>query len=134
MDFEPPPWLTKLLKYDLKERCHVYPVCIDNYYCIDCQCNRLCHLCDHDHINHKTLLIFKYDGQSVVRVSEVSKYFEISNILIENCNGDNVVFLEKKGNPLVSTCKECSSIYIHSTKFCSIACKFKIESRNGRLK
>ncbi|KMZ73059.1 hypothetical protein ZOSMA_154G00010 [Zostera marina] len=130
MDFEPPPWLIKLLKYDLKERCHVYSVCIDNYYCIDCQCNRLCHLCDYDHINHKTLLIFKYDGQSVVRASEVSKYVEISNILIENYKGDNVVFLEKKGNPLDSTCKECSSIYTHSAKFCSIACKFNIESRD----
>ncbi|KMZ63484.1 hypothetical protein ZOSMA_404G00010 [Zostera marina] len=131
MDFVPPPlWLEKLLKFDLKERCHVYSVCIDNYYCIDCKCNRLCYRCDHDHINHNTLLIFKYDGQSVVLVSEVAEYINISNIIIEDCDGDKVLFLESKGNPSVSRCEACLISDGLPIKFCSIACKFKIYSIN----
>lgn len=68
----------------------------------------------------------KYDGQSVVRVSDMSEYIDTSDIFNMNCNGDDVVFLEKKGNHEVQSCEACSNLYRPPIKFCSIACKVDI--------
>ncbi|PWA76740.1 PLATZ transcription factor family protein [Artemisia annua] len=144
-EFEECKWVVNLLESKF------FGTCIDhqsqrknekNMFCIDC---KLC-FCKHCvagaktrcHQHHRRLQICRYVYHDVVRLQEIQKHFDCSNIQTYKINGEKAVHL----NPRPHQHKEMkqAKLKMHGTyceacerhiqdvpnRFCSIACKVSV--------
>ncbi|KAF5757375.1 putative transcription repressor PLATZ family [Helianthus annuus] len=139
-------WIVNLLESKF------FGACIDhgsmaksekNVFCMDCN---LC-LCGHcvsgfkprcHHHHHRRLQIFRYVYHDVVRIQDIQKHLDCSDIQTYKINGEKAVHLnprpqqQKDSKPFKSKvygtyCEACRRhIQDVPNRFCSIACKVSI--------
>ncbi|XWS34346.1 hypothetical protein CRYUN_Cryun21dG0031700 [Craigia yunnanensis] len=103
-----------------------------NLFCIDCSLE-FCRHCE-AHSQHRSLRIFKYVYQDVVRVQDMQKHHDCSKIQTYKINGEKAVHLNprpqvKDAKPSTKSkpgaaCEACGR-YLQDppNRFCSIGCK-----------
>ncbi|KAM0942712.1 putative transcription repressor PLATZ family [Dioscorea sansibarensis] len=98
-----------------------------NICCLDC-CNSICPHCLPSHRHHRLLQVRRYVYHDVVRLEDLEKLIDCSNVQCYTINSSKVVFIKKrpqsrhfKGSANICTsCDRClQEPYIH----CSLGCK-----------
>ncbi|KAG0468935.1 hypothetical protein HPP92_018263 [Vanilla planifolia] len=159
-----PPWLWPLLKTSFFVTCRVHGVSAKsecNMYCLDCMGNALCSYCLVHHKDHNVVQVsvffllcsidafsvFKISSliqirrssyHNVIRVSEVSKFIDISSVQTYVINSAKIVFLNERPQPrpgkgVTNTCEICCRSLLDSFRFCSLGCKLGGLKRDPEL-
>ncbi|KAF6168584.1 hypothetical protein GIB67_005196 [Kingdonia uniflora] len=107
-----------------------------NMFCIDC--NRcVCHnclTCSSLHSGHKSFPIRRYVYHNVVRVPDILKHLDCSDVQAYKSNNSKVIFLkarEYSNTPKPDTgasCVVCNRVLTRPYRYCSITCKFPISA------
>ncbi|KAM3235387.1 protein RGF1 INDUCIBLE TRANSCRIPTION FACTOR 1 isoform X1 [Capsicum annuum] len=135
-------WIENLLNSKFFESCGYHREIRrneKNMFCIDCN---LC-FCKHcvsssSHCFHEWLQICKYVYHDVVRLHEIQKYLNCSEIQTYKINGEKAVHLNPRPQSKDSktsklkgsvTCEACGRhLQDLPNRFCSIACKVSIDA------
>ncbi|CAM6103829.1 unnamed protein product [Calypogeia fissa] len=133
-----PSWLPGFLQAEYFTACHehIHPkVQNRNYYCVDCDRGPMCkegRLIKHG--MHKVLQVRKGLYDDVVRVNDIAKLVDITNIQTYYINGASVVFLRSRPQakpPKRRFCQNCNRSENKSVqelvRLCSLGCKFKAQ-------
>ncbi|KAH7435573.1 hypothetical protein KP509_06G070000 [Ceratopteris richardii] len=107
-----------------------------NCFCLDCGCG-ICQHCVPTHNSHRLLQIRRYVYHDVVRLSDIQKLFDCSQVQAYVINSAKVVFLNERPQPkatkqLSNTCKSCQRNLQDSYRYCSVACKVDASPYNVR--
>ncbi|KAJ4776840.1 PLATZ transcription factor family protein [Rhynchospora pubera] len=130
-----PQWLRSLLKINFFfHPCEIHSDSFKkecNMYCLDCTGPALCYSCLADHKDHHVVQIRKSSYYDVVRICDVSKFIDVSDVQPYIVNGATIVFLEERLKPRFKeegvkyTCKTCHGKLPEPFQFCSLRCKRK---------
>ncbi|KAK1284707.1 hypothetical protein QJS10_CPB21g00294 [Acorus calamus] len=135
-----PPWLEPLLSSTFFTVCRVHgdstrSEC--NMYCLDCAGDPFCYYCRSSrHADHRVIQIRRSSYHDVVRVSEVQKELDISEVQTYVINSARVMFLNERPQPRTSkgvsrVCEICARSLLDTFRFCSLGCKLVGIKRNG---
>ncbi|WOL13524.1 hypothetical protein Cni_G22294 [Canna indica] len=107
-----------------------------NICCLDC-CSSICQHCVSSHRFHRLLQVRRYVYHDVVRLEDLEKLIDCSNVQSYTINSSKVVFLKKRpqsrqfkgsGN-ICTSCDRClQEPYIH----CSLGCKVEYVLRKKK--
>ena len=134
VDVRCPHWLSALLQRRFFSSCKQHAAAHKserNFFCITCASESLCSLCaaqNHSGPSHQLLQIRRSSYNEAVRVSELGKLLDLSQIQVYVINSAKIVFLNGrpqskpvKGAP--HYCHTCDRTLLDASRFCSIACK-----------
>ncbi|XP_049935311.1 protein RGF1 INDUCIBLE TRANSCRIPTION FACTOR 1 [Nymphaea colorata] len=125
-----PNWLEELLNVKFFKSCVAHRELRKNetnMFCTECV-RRICHHCLPRHTLHDTLQVRKYVYQDVVRLRDIQKHLDCSQVQSYSINSSKAVFLNprpqtKPPKPLGSECVTCGRSLQAPYRYCSIACK-----------
>ncbi len=143
---EGPPWLAKLLSIaEFFGHCktHLTGRNEKNHFCFDCQRGPLCPVgVAESHAGHATVQIRKASHRDVVRVVDIHKLLDFSNIQLYTINSAKILFLQSRkppqqapkmtkgggggssgGLPAPHYCHTCQRSIADPVRFCSLLCK-----------
>ncbi|KAG7037381.1 hypothetical protein SDJN02_01006 [Cucurbita argyrosperma subsp. argyrosperma] len=136
-----PTWLESLLSTPFFYVCPLHkdaPRSECNMFCLDCHRRSFCFYCRSDlHHDHRVIQIRRSSYHDVVRVAEIEKILDISEIQTYVINSARVLFLNERPQPKSSAskggthvCEICSRCLLDPFRFCSLGCKVKNEDSN----
>ncbi|CAK9236979.1 unnamed protein product [Sphagnum troendelagicum] len=129
---EGPGWLAPLLSIDeFFGHCGIHSVGKNekNHFCFDCHEGPLCPRCvAESHSGHSTIQVRRASHRDVVRIADIGKYVDISNLQHYTINSAKIVFLQSKPAPKFTKgalhyCETCHRSIADPVRFCSMLCK-----------
>ncbi|KAG6424200.1 hypothetical protein SASPL_114614 [Salvia splendens] len=130
MGGEKPAWLEALYLQKFFEPCSIHDAAKKNeknICCLDC-CNSICPHCVLSHRSHRLLQIRRYVYHEVVRLEDLEKLMDCSNIQAYTINAAKVLFIKKrpqnrqfKGS--ANYCTSCDRSLQEPFIHCSLGCK-----------
>ncbi|KAK2643486.1 hypothetical protein Ddye_025249 [Dipteronia dyeriana] len=140
-----PPWLESLLSaafFTICPRHRDSPRNECNMYCLDCMNDAFCFYCRSSrHKDHPVIQIRRSSYHDVVRVTEIQKVLDISEVQTYVINSARVLFLNERPQPKGSCttggkgvshlCEVCGRSLLDPFRFCSLGCKLVAIKRNG---
>lgn len=129
-----PRWLESLLSTTFFYACPSHkeaPRSECNMFCLDCYHPSFCFYCrSNKHHDHHVIQIRRSSYHDVVRVAEIEKVLDISEVQTYVINSARVLFLNERPQPKSSTskggshmCEICSRSLLDPFRFCSLGCK-----------
>ncbi|KAK6944419.1 PLATZ transcription factor, partial [Dillenia turbinata] len=125
-----PAWLEALYTQKFFVGCSIHETAKKNeknICCLDC-CTSICPHCLSSHRNHRLVQVRRYVYHDVVRLEDLEKLIDCSNVQAYTINSAKVVFIKKRpqnrqfkgsGNYCTSCDRSLQEPYIH----CSLGCK-----------
>ncbi|XP_071740675.1 protein RGF1 INDUCIBLE TRANSCRIPTION FACTOR 1-like [Rutidosis leptorrhynchoides] len=125
-----PHWLESLYTQKFFEACSIHEHAKKNeknICCVDC-CISICPHCYHAHRFHRLLQIRRYVYHEVVRLDDLERLIDCSNVQAYTINSAKVIFIKKRpqnrqfksaGNYCTSCDRSLQEPFIH----CSLGCK-----------
>ncbi|KAI4344219.1 hypothetical protein L6164_011470 [Bauhinia variegata] len=122
-----PAWLEALHTQNFFAECSYHENAKKNIYCLDC-CTSICPHCLPSHRFHILLRVRRYVYRDVVRLEDLRKLIDCSNVQAYTINSAKVVFIKKRpqkrqfkgsGNCCTSCDRTLQQPFIH----CSLDCK-----------
>ncbi|PIA31222.1 hypothetical protein AQUCO_05100021v1 [Aquilegia coerulea] len=129
-----PSWLIPFISNQYFEPCPLHAASAKggrNMFCLICKGQAQCSYCMKlYHENHPFLQVRKCSYHEAVRLTDINKYIDGSNIHIYHIKKDNVIFLNERSSCKLAKgsapgCKICHRNMLVPFKFCSIGCKIK---------
>lgn len=125
-----PAWLEALLSEKFFVPCTKHATLKKNernVFCVDCN-GGVCQHCVHSHQSHCLLQIRRYVYHDVIRLQDIQRLLDCSQVQTYIINSARVVFLNQRPQPrpakgLGNACGTCDRSLQDSYSFCSVACK-----------
>jgi hypothetical protein len=125
-----PAWLEALLSEKFFVPCTKHAALKKNernVFCVDCN-GGVCQHCVHSHQSHCLLQIRRYVYHDVIRLQDIQRLLDCSQVQTYIINSARVVFLNQRPQPrpakgLGNACGTCDRSLQDSYSFCSVACK-----------
>lgn len=137
-----PQWLESLLSSPFFITCPRHrdmPRNECNMFCLDCMNDAFCFYCRSSrHKEHGVIQIRRSSYHDVVRVAEIQKVLDISEVQTYVINSARVLFLNERPQPkggnsgsgskgsVSHVCEVCSRTLLDPFRFCSLGCKVNI--------
>lgn len=128
---EGPVWLSPLLQTEFFGHCkkHTTGKHEKNQFCLSCCSGPYCPQgLSQSHSGHMSIQVRKASHRDVVRITDMQKYLDLSNIQPYTINGAKIVFLQSRPQPKLckgaaTYCDTCHRSLADQVRFCSINCK-----------
>ncbi|KAK1403487.1 PLATZ transcription factor family protein [Heracleum sosnowskyi] len=139
MGIEKAAWLQSLCTDKFFKGCSIHEMAKKNeknICCLDC-CTSICPHCVHSHRFHRLLQVRRYVYHDVVRLEDLEKLFDCSNVQAYTINAAKVVFIRKRpqnrhfkgsGNYCTSCDRSLQEPFYH----CSLGCKVEFVLKHYR--
>ncbi|EPS64629.1 hypothetical protein M569_10152, partial [Genlisea aurea] len=127
-----PPWLERLLNTGFFHACEIHASFAKsecNMFCLDCNSDPFCFYCrNSSHADHQVIQIRRSSYHDVVRVSEIQKVLDVSEVQTYVINSAKVLFLNERPQPkggktASHVCEICARSLLATFRFCSLGCK-----------
>ncbi|KAK7399812.1 hypothetical protein VNO78_11004 [Psophocarpus tetragonolobus] len=127
-----PAWLESLMAETFFGACGVHQnqkKNEKNVFCLHCFLS-ICPHCLPSHRSHPLLQVRRYVYHDVVRLGDLEKLVDCSNIQAYTINGAKVIFLNQRPQSrsckgTANACCTCDRILQEPFHFCSLSCKFE---------
>ncbi len=134
-----PAWLQALLSEKFFVPCTKHATSKKNernVFCVDCN-GGVCQHCVSSHNRHCLLQIRRYVYHDVIRLHDIQRLLDCSQVQTYIINSARVVFLNQRPQPrpakgLGNACGTCERSLQDSYSYCSVACKVDAVMRQGR--
>jgi len=134
-----PAWLEALLSEKFFVACTTHAALKKNeknVFCVDCS-GGVCQHCVSGHRSHCLLQIRRYVYHDVIRLQDIQRLLDCSEVQTYIINSARVVFLNQRPQPrpskgLGNACGFCERSLQDSYHYCSVGCKVDAVMRQGR--
>jgi hypothetical protein len=134
-----PAWLAALLSEKFFVACSKHSTLKKNernIFCVDCS-DSICQHCHPTHRTHRLLQIRRYVYHDVIRLLDVQKLVDCSQVQTYIINSARVVFLNQRPQPrpskgLGNACETCERSLQETYRYCSVACKVDAFINQGK--
>ncbi|EFJ10255.1 hypothetical protein SELMODRAFT_425306 [Selaginella moellendorffii] len=132
-----PVWLEALLSEKFFGCCSTHATVKKNernIFCVDCN-GSICQHCLSSHSGHRLVQVRRYVYHDVIRLHDMQKLVDCSQVQTYIINSARVVFLNQRPQPrpskgLSNSCDTCERSLQESYRYCSIACKVDAVGNN----